>query len=326
VSLARECGQEILKNPEYDPLAALSRWFGPSDLAFVNLESQLSEQGGVTQHPLNRLVFTGPPGGAEVLARAGIDVVSLANNHAWDYGRAAFLETLERLTAAKVRFAGASAEPDAAYRPVTLRIRGWSVALFAVTHIWNYGEFHEHAGRAHVAWADAARLLPAIVAARTQHDVVLVSYHGGSEYVDVPMRFTKVLARAVMKAGADAFIGHHPHVPHGIAFMQERPVFYSLGNLVFGAHVERPWTGVGFVAKLVFSRDGPPRVAACPYSISGYTPSPLAAGDTGGELRFRRHIERLSVGLGGARLGERDAEGCLAVLPPGPDLDAPQPN
>ena len=75
MSLARECGQEILKNPEYDPLAALSRWFGPSDLAFVNLESQLSEQGGVTQHPLNRLVFTGPPGGAEVLARAGIDVV-----------------------------------------------------------------------------------------------------------------------------------------------------------------------------------------------------------------------------------------------------------
>src|SRR5262245_36456763 len=71
VNFGRECGQAILANPSYDPFQFVEPLFRDADLTFVNLESQLSDQKGETQSPKNRLIFTGPPGGADVLARAG---------------------------------------------------------------------------------------------------------------------------------------------------------------------------------------------------------------------------------------------------------------
>src|SRR5690606_5230407 len=103
--------------------------FGAADFKLVNLECPLSDQNGETQSPLNRLIFTGPPGGARVLANAGINVVSVANNHAWDYLKPAFLETLDNLTRAGVGFVGGSAEPGQQYKPYVFRAKGFSVAL-----------------------------------------------------------------------------------------------------------------------------------------------------------------------------------------------------
>src|SRR3954471_17919047 len=81
VNLGRECGQAILEDPQYDPFRFMGPIWGDAALRFVNLESQLSDQDGETQSPRNRLIFTGPPGGAETLAQAGVAVVSTANNH-----------------------------------------------------------------------------------------------------------------------------------------------------------------------------------------------------------------------------------------------------
>ncbi len=96
LNFGRECGQAILSDPKYDPFASIAPLWESADFRFANLESQLSDQGGETQSPRNRLIFTGPPGGAGVLASARVDLVSTANNHAWDYGKAAFFETLDR--------------------------------------------------------------------------------------------------------------------------------------------------------------------------------------------------------------------------------------
>jgi poly-gamma-glutamate synthesis protein (capsule biosynthesis protein) len=94
VSFGRECGQELLADANYNPLEPLAPVLDSADLRLVNLESTLTDQGGLTQSPKNRLIFTGPPEGALSLARAGIDVVSVANNHAWDFHEAGFRETL----------------------------------------------------------------------------------------------------------------------------------------------------------------------------------------------------------------------------------------
>jgi len=160
VNFGRECGQAILQDVGYDPFAGLSSAWTSADLRFINLESQLSDQNGVTQSPRNRLIFTGPPGGADVLAKANISLVSTANNHAWDYGKSALLETIDNLTRASVPFAGIGRDSDAAYRPVVVQAKGLTVALFAVTHIWNQGEFQTHEGRNHVAWANVDRQSP----------------------------------------------------------------------------------------------------------------------------------------------------------------------
>jgi poly-gamma-glutamate capsule biosynthesis protein CapA/YwtB (metallophosphatase superfamily) len=317
VNFGRGCGRQILAEPSYDPFRVVRPLLETADLRFVNLESQLSDQNGETQSKGNMLVFTGPPGGADVLSRAGIDLVSLANNHAWDYGKPALLETFENLERVGVAYAGAHREPNRAYEPTIVRKQGWSVALFAVTQIWNQGAIETHPGRHHVAWAAFEKLREGLQRARREHDLVLVSYHGGSEYVNTPMSWTRDFVRAVMRAGADAVLGHHPHVPQGVGWFGDRPAFYSLGNLVFPMHSDHPWTGTSFFARLTFSQDRKLLVEACPYHIHGHTPM-LFEGKTKAarDRSFAHHLKLISISVGGTKLGEPGEHSCVPLEPP----------
>ena len=102
VNFGRECGQAILRDISYAPFADLNEAWTSADVRFVNLESQLSDQHGLTQSPTHRLIFTGPPGGADVLANARVSLVSTANNHAWDFGKSALFETIANLERAEI--------------------------------------------------------------------------------------------------------------------------------------------------------------------------------------------------------------------------------
>jgi poly-gamma-glutamate synthesis protein (capsule biosynthesis protein) len=286
-----------------------------ADLAFANLESTLSKQPrNETMKPKHPLIFTGPLKGADLVAAAGFDIVSTANNHAWDYGKPALVSTMTELERVGVRYVGTGKTPgDAQYQPVRVEVGGYRIAIFAVTEIWNQGEFQLHPGRKYVAWADMEKLGPELERARRENDLVFVSYHGGSEYVDVPMTWTKSFVKRVMALGADAVIGHHPHVPQGVAWADERPIFYSLGNLVFLPNEHR-WTATSFLAKLVFHRDGRREVFACPYNLIEMEPRPFH-----GKTRqfhqegFTRHLRSISRGLGGTEIGAPDAGGCLPL-------------
>ena len=314
VSFGRECGQAILKDVTYDPLSGLGAAWTSADARFVNLESQLSDQGGVTQSPSHRLIFTGPPAGADVLARTGVSLVSTANNHAWDYGKSALLETIENLERAQVPFTGTGRDLAQAYRPVVLRINGLTLALFAVTHVWNQPPFATHEGRAFVAWADIDKLEAAVARARQENDFVVVSYHGGEEYVHAPVARTRRFLEAVMALGVDAVIGHHPHVPQGVGWVQGRPILYSLGNLVFAGHREKPWTLQSFFARLELRKGAPPSVSACPYALDGHRPRVLdTEGDALAMSLFRQHLTAISSYTGGVTVTGPDALGCLPV-------------
>jgi len=316
VNLGRSLGQRILRDPACDPFRALAPLWAGADLRFANLESQLSDQNGRTVSPDNPLVFTGPPAGADVLARARVGLVSTANNHVWDFGFDALCETLGHLDRVRIAHSGASVEPDGMYRPALLQVKGWSVALFAVTQIWNQGSIRSHRGRFHVAWADIERLREPIARARRENDVVLLSYHGGGEYMREPVRWTRDFVRAAMALGVDAVLGHHPHVPQGIGWFDGRPVFYSLGNLVFDPN-EHHWTTVGLMAKLTFRRGLPLQVEACPFGFAGYEPAPLSGTEDANRIAaFRRHLTDISRGVGGGAVGEPGALGCMTLEPP----------
>ena len=240
VNLGRNCGQRLLADSSYDPFRRVASLWADADVRFVNLESGLSEQRGETQSPHHGLVFTGPPVGADALLRSGIGVVSTANNHAWDYARRGLFETLTNLDRVGVAHAGTGRDQDAAYRPAIVRVSGFSVAFFAVTQVWNLGVFAEEEAHEHVAWADFTRLRDALVRARAQYDFVVLSYHGGEEYLELPLQKTRDFVDQVMSLGVDLVIGHHPHVPQGVAWYGARPVFYSLGNFVFDSRAELP--------------------------------------------------------------------------------------
>ncbi|WP_437676368.1 CapA family protein [Sorangium sp. So ce131] len=279
VCLGKALGQELLRDPAHDPFAPVAALFAAADVRFVNLENQLSDQGGETQHPRQPLVFTGPPAGAAALARAGVDVVSLANNHMWDYGKRAFLETLDHLERAGVAYAGAGRTRLRAYAPVVVERRGFRVAVLAVTGIWNQGSLWQHPAREFVAAAERDGLAAAVRAARKQPgvDAVVVSYHGGTEYLDTPLPQARAVARAAIDAGADAVLGHHPHVLQGIELRRGRPIFYSLGNFIMKVKRTGPAVELGMLARLRLRRGAPPLAEICPVRSEGLGTVPLAA-------------------------------------------------
>jgi poly-gamma-glutamate capsule biosynthesis protein CapA/YwtB (metallophosphatase superfamily) len=314
VNLGRKVGQRILHDAAFDPFAGIRPLLVQADVAFANLESPLSDQNGETEDR-SRLAFVGPPRGAELLARAPFHLVSVANNHAWDYDRRGFLDTLAALEGARVAYAGGSREPGEQYRPAVLRVKGWSLALFAVTHLWNPGEFSLHEAREHVAWADIERLTREIRSARGEHDLVLVSYHGGREYSELPAQEPVDFVSTIMRAGADAVLAHHPHVPQGVGWQEQRPIFYSLGNLVFGKNRHHAWTARGYLAHLTFTEGGPIQVAACPYVIDHSLPR-LVRAPAEAEA-FRRYLRRTSAfaSQGGTELRPLDERGCIPLAP-----------
>jgi poly-gamma-glutamate capsule biosynthesis protein CapA/YwtB (metallophosphatase superfamily) len=315
VNFGRECGQAIITDRTYDPFREIAPLWRDADLRFVNLESQLSDQNGETQSPRNRLIFTGPPGGADVLARAGIHVVSTANNHAWDYGRSALFETIDNLSRARVANVGSGRTYSAAYTPAVLKAADRSVAVFAVTHVWNQPPFHEHEAKQYVAWARLSSLYHALKKARKEHDLVLLSYHGGAEYVDAPSDPTRRFIESAMDTGfVDVLIGHHPHVPQGVGWRKKRPIYYSLGNFVFAGHDWAPRTKVGYLARLEVGDDRSIVARACPYTIEGHIPTPVPPKDLRSN-ELREHLRLISTSVGGTRIGEPDERGCWELSP-----------
>ncbi|EYF05100.1 Hypothetical protein CAP_3690 [Chondromyces apiculatus DSM 436] len=318
VSFGRRLGQVLLRDPHHDPFAGLSGLLGGADLRFVNLESQLSDQHGETASPRERLVFTGPPEGAEALARAGVDLVSLANNHMWDYGFRAFLETLGNLERVGIARVGAGRSPREFFAPTILDRNGLRVAFIAVTDVWNDGRLQEHAARMHVASADPDLLAHAVRAARRRADVdaVVVSYHGGAEYTEAPLPRTRLIARMAIDAGADAFLGHHPHVIQGIALRRGRPIFYSLGNLVMRPNPREPDTVFGLVARLHLRRGEAPLVEVCPVRGEALGAVALSRDPERGatEAAVRGRLREVQGGTEGAAEVEAfGPDGCAAV-------------
>ncbi|MBI4701998.1 MAG: CapA family protein [Deltaproteobacteria bacterium] len=319
VSFGRERGQLLLRDPDRDDFATLRALIDPADVRFVNIESTLSDQHGETGSPLNKLVFTGPPIASRSLERAHIDVVSLANNHAWDYGEAALRETFDHLDRAGIAYVGAGRSRAEAYAPRFVERSGFKLGFVAVTDIWNQA-YTPHPGKELVADANLETMAAAIRQARAEPgvDAVILSYHGGDEYVDRPLlRQIEVFAAAV-KAGADVVIGHHPHVVRRVEFVDGRPVLHSLGNLLMRMKTGAPWTELGMLARIVLRRGGlAPSVEICPYRLWGYTAIPLAADPKrqAYEAHFALKYGWLLRGSG-TRMGAFGADGCAALLPP----------
>lgn len=320
VSYARLVGKILLEHPDRTFFDHLRPWLSKADLRFANLEGPLSDQKGETQSPTQVLVFTGPPAGADALAREGFDIVSTANNHAWDYGKKALFETMDHLDRVAVRYVGTGRDRAAAYRPTLIEKDGYRLGFLAVTDIWNQGLLSKHEAAEYVADADEARLAEAVRDLRASGtvDAIVVSHHGGSEYLDEPLQRTQRILRGAIDAGADVVIGHHPHVTQGVEWRDGKPIFYSLGNLLMRMHREHPWTELGFLSRVVFHRGTTVTVAVCPYRIFGIEVLPLATDAHRAlyERRFYDHLRVISKRVGGTEIGEVGEDGCAPLFAP----------
>lgn len=234
-------------NPELVPGAALGdiledglvRLLKSGDLTFANLEGVLLAGGEPTKDCVRCFAFRSPPHYADFLRQAGVDVVSLANNHAGDFGDAGRAATIAALRRAGIAPTGLETMPEARTASLTTEA-GIRVA---------FASFAPHGISLDPRDLGGARRIVATLS--EDHDVVVISVHAGAEGVGasrVPRHTERYLgedrgdvhafARAVIDAGADLVVGHGPHVPRALEIIDDRLVAYSLGNF---------WTSAGFL-------------------------------------------------------------------------------
>jgi Bacterial capsule synthesis protein PGA_cap len=210
-------------------LAAVTPWLSSPDITFGNLEGVLSDGGEAVKkckNPSACYLFRSPTRYAEHFRNAGFDVLSIANNHARDFGEEGRTSSMEALGAAGIHHSGR--EGDFA----SLIVNDLSVAVlaYAVTKESNMMLDYELAKTTVAEFA-------------ATHDVVVVSFHGGAEGADVtnlpfaeeeyygePRGDVVLFARCMVDAGADLVIGHGPHVVRAVERYKDRLIAYSLGN------------------------------------------------------------------------------------------------
>ena len=289
----RVAKQRLLAGDTLYPFRALLDTLRAADITFGNLESPITPDSNPVADSFD--VFTAPPAAASALAGAGFDIVSTANNHAWDGGQAAVEETMQQLTRTGVLFVGSAYGRDMAEQPVIVRRRGWRVAFFAVTRAWNPAPytFYRHAGAAWIAWGDPSWIYPAIRTLRASGrvDLVVVSVHGGKEYVDTPPDYHRDLFRGLVDAGADLVLAHHPHVLQPVVWYQGKPIVQSLGNFVFAQ--DDPWTRLSAILRIEVAPDKTMRLSAIPVR-AGHQPT-VATGAAADSVRRRLGIPLSAV-------------------------------
>jgi poly-gamma-glutamate capsule biosynthesis protein CapA/YwtB (metallophosphatase superfamily) len=232
-----------------------------ADVVFGQLECPLSARGAPMPHV--RLAMRSDPAVAPSMRRAGFDVVSVAGNHCMDWGTDALSDTLRCVSEAGILTCGAGATIEQARQPATISVNGLLMGFLAYSSILPQGYWAEAHNpgcapmRAHTLYEqietdqpgtparvhtyahreDLEALCRDVRDAKRRHRVVIVSMHWGIHFVPATIAdYQKQVAYAAIDAGADAVLGHHPHILKGIEIYHGRPIFYSLGNFA----IEQP--------------------------------------------------------------------------------------
>jgi poly-gamma-glutamate capsule biosynthesis protein CapA/YwtB (metallophosphatase superfamily) len=224
------------------------------DVAWTNLESPLTTLGSPWVG--KDVTFQGTPLLAPALGKAGIDVVTMGNNHALDYGAAALVDTIKRVEKGGVEVVGAGKNDADAWKPAIVETEGGAkVGFLAWTDIIWPGYIATSGPGVASARVNVTRMKNAIRKLAKQVDYVVVGYHWGIEYENYPNATLQVaVAHAAIDAGADLVIGHHPHVLQGFEVYKKRLIAYSLGDLVFD-HYDVP-TGQTVLVDAVLTPTG----------------------------------------------------------------------
>jgi poly-gamma-glutamate synthesis protein (capsule biosynthesis protein) len=238
VMLGRMVKEEILaRGPTY-PLGRVAPFMRGADLTIVNLECAITIRETEWEGAPKAFYFGAPPSAVDSLGDAGVDVVSLANNHSLDFGRQGLIDTLDSLRGRGIAVAGAGRTLDQALAPAVVERRGVRFGMAAFCD--HQADFAARADAPGIAFLDLddeesarARFQASLDRMRDLGvEWPILSLHWGPNMVWRPSpRFVR-LARAAIDMGYAALFGHSAHVFHGIELYKGRPIFYSTGDLV----------------------------------------------------------------------------------------------
>ena len=225
------------------PFARIADTTRRADIFLVNLEGTLTRSGEPIEKSFN---FRADPDAVAVLQSAGVDVVSLANNHAFDFGAEGLEQTRATLLTAGIAAFGAGRDLEEARRPALLMRRGRRIGFLGYLYMGDHTIEPEilYAGPDRPGVAGTHKDLPSLLAwiredveaLRPRVDLLVVVLHGGRESHNVTEPYQRRIAATAVAAGADILVGHHPHTLQGLERDGEAWVAYSLGNLMFAGN------------------------------------------------------------------------------------------
>lgn len=188
--------------------------FTADNLTVANMEGTLTTSNDRQQ---KTFAFKGNPSYTEILTQGGVEATNLANNHSHDYGDQSYEDTIQYLEAAGITTFGYD-------RTAVMDVKGIKVGLIGIY------ELKDGLGR-------QQQVIDTIQEVKDQGaQVIIVSFHWGTEKSNIPDDIQKTLAHLAIDQGADLVVGHHPHVLQGIEKYQGKNIVYSLGNFCFGGN------------------------------------------------------------------------------------------
>ncbi len=202
------------------------------DIMMLNNEFAYSTRG--VEETDKSYTFRARPDRVGILNEMGVDIVSLANNHALDFGMDALLDTFSTLDNAKIAYVGAGENMARAKAPIYFNIGDKTIAFVAASRVvFAMDWYATDTSPGMIGTYDPTLFLESIREAKENADFVVAYVHWGVERNNYPEKYQKVFARNYIDAGADAVIGCHPHVMQGLEFYKGKPIAYSLGNYWF---------------------------------------------------------------------------------------------
>lgn len=254
IMLSRDVAKQMEKNQDYTfPFLKIKDFLNSADLVFGNLEGPISDR-GANQGSIYS--FRADPKAVVGLRLAGFKVLSLANNHIFDWGAPALLQTIELLDQNDIFSAGVGGDYDSANRILVLQEKEIKFGFFAMTNLYpdSLAATKDSPG---ISNPDFGVLANVIKAAKAEDliDFMVVSLHWGNEYEKEPEPWQVEQAHELADAGADLVIGHHPHVVQSFERYGDSLIFYSLGNFVFDQRFSEE-TMEGLAVEVEFKKGG----------------------------------------------------------------------
>lgn len=242
-----------------------------ADIVLGNLETPLTKRGVKTAKTWN---YRADPKLLKIAKAAGFNLLNIANNHVWDYGRDGFLDTLKALETGGWDFIGGGRDRAAAEKVRLVEFEGLTVGFLGMTST-HPEQGWATAKKPGVFYSDFGRLNDVVKRAKTKCDVLVVSFHGGTELAEEPNDIQTSIAHLVIDAGADLFLGHHPHVVQGVEIYKGKAILYSLGNFLFVSPT--PTTRPGVIVRATLAKDGVRRLDLIPIDGNWGRPKPASA-------------------------------------------------
>jgi poly-gamma-glutamate capsule biosynthesis protein CapA/YwtB (metallophosphatase superfamily) len=302
--LGRGVAESISRDPDR-PLVApeVASAAAEADLFVLNLECCISARGERWPDARKPFFFRAPPEAASLVAELGVDCVTLANNHALDFGYDALLDTLEHLRAAGIALVGAGANVTAARAPAILTAAGLRLGVVALGD--HPRDFAARADTPGIAYADLSRgVVPEWVleaVGEIDADVTLVTPHWGPNMAPDPRPYVREAAAALVDAGATLVAGHSAHVFQGVAGR----VLYDLGDFLDDYAVDATLRNdLGLLFLVTLDERGPHLVEAVPLKLE-YCYTRLATAEEAAWIAHRFRTACAALGTEAVQEGDR---------------------